>query len=125
MSKEYYEFDPDKNEIKPIEAEAAYIEAAPGKIDKWKIFKQVIGMVASGCASVVVSRYLKASLPEPQNTFESVVTGVGTYLITGVVGSKVAKYAEQELDEWRDSVMMVKDTVEEAKTVQAPVDEEE
>ena len=116
MTKEYYEFDSEKNEIKPIglSEEDVILQEKP-RIDKWKLFKQVAGMIASGCASVVVSKYLKASLPEPQNTFESVVTGVGTYFITGLVGAKVSKYAEQELEEWRDSVMMAKDTIETAK----------
>lgn len=114
MKKEYYEFDPDSKEIQPIDMKAIVKEKA-GKIDKWKLFKQVAGAVASGCASVVVSRYLKANMPETQNIFESAVTGVGMYLITGVVGQQVAKYAEQELDDWRDSIMMVRETVDEAK----------
>lgn len=115
MTKEYYKFDADKNEITPVDKAEIIEEDASPRFDKWKLFKQVAGMVASGCASVVVSRYLKANLPEPANVFESAVTGVGMYFITGIVGAKVAKYAEQELDEWRDSVMMVKETVEEAK----------
>jgi hypothetical protein len=114
MKKEYYEFDPASKEIQPVDMKAVIKEKA-GKIDKWKLFKQVAGAVASGCASIVVSRYLKASMPPAQNVAETAIMGVGTYLITGVVGQQVAKYAEQELDDWRDSIMMVKETVDEAK----------
>lgn len=113
LKKEYYEFDPESKEIQPIEEGS--IKAKLLKIDKWKVFKQIAGAIASGCASVVVSRYLKANMPDTQNVFESAVTGVGMYAITGVVSSAVSKYAEQELDEWKDSIMTVKDTVEETK----------
>lgn len=116
MAKEYYEFDTETKEISPTQEKKGGIREAVAKIDKWKLFKQVVGMAASGCASVVVNRYLKASLPEPQSAFESAVTGVGVYFITGIVGSKVSKYAEQELDEWRDSITEIKrvdDTLEE------------
>lgn len=114
MAKQYYEFDTEENKITAnvTDKVKSKMDEAGGifaKVDKWKIFKQVVGMAASGCASVVVSKYLKANIPESSTAFEKGVMGVGMYMITGVVGSKVAKYAEQELDEWRDSVMMVKE----------------
>lgn len=114
MAKQYYEFDTEENKITAnvTDKVKSKMDEAGGifaKVDKWKIFKQAVGMIASGCASVVVSKYLKANIPESSTAFEKGVMGVGMYMITGVVGSKVAKYAEQELDEWRDSVMMVKE----------------
>lgn len=111
MAKEYYEFDTDTEEIKPTKMAGlrASVKEKTSKIDKWKLFKNIAGMAASGCASVVMHKYLKTNMPEPQNAFETAVTGVGVYFITGIVGSKVAKYAEQELDEWRDSIMEIRE----------------
>lgn len=74
-------------------------------VDKWKLFKHVAAMAASGCASVVVSRYFKANMPESQNVFEKAVTGVGMYFITGIVSTKVSEYVEAELDTFRDGIV--------------------
>lgn len=113
VAKEYYEYDPDANELKAVSEKVAKKgRGIFSGVDKWKVFKQVVGMVASGCASVVINRYLRANMPQPANTFETVVNGVGTYFITGVVGATVSKYAEQELDEWRDSVMIAKEAAD-------------
>lgn len=115
MAKQYYEFDTDTEKVTRNVTEEVLKKEEPKKkldifkgIDKWKVFKQVVGAVASGCASIVVSKYLKANIPESSSAFEKGVMGVGTYFITGVVGSAVAKYAEQELDDWRDSIMIAK-----------------
>lgn len=118
--KKYYEFDEDTKTITgdvtdKVKDKVDGVGGALAKIDKWKVFKQVVGMAASGCASIVISKYLKANIPDSSNLVEKGVMGVGMYMITGVVGSTVAKYAEQELDEWRDSVMMVKDAVDGAE----------
>ena len=114
--KEYYQFDADEGIIEPMPEQAVQkaLEEAGLRVDKWKVFKQVVGAVASGCASIVINRYLKAQLPEPSSTIEKIVTGVGVYFVTGVVGSAVEKYAEQELDDWKETVMTVKDNIEDA-----------
>lgn len=114
MAKEYYEYDTDTNSIKPVVKDGkpkkeSKVKGAFAKVDKWKLFKQVVGAVASGCASVVMSKYLRANMPGSDSAFEKAVMGVGVYFITGVVGSKVAKYTEEELDEWRDSVLEAKE----------------
>lgn len=83
-------------------------EKKPGifsKVNKKELFKHVGSMVASGCATIVISRYLKANMPESQNIFEKAITGVGLYFITGVVGSKVAEYTENEIDSLYDTLV--------------------
>lgn len=98
MAKDYYTYDTE--EEKKTSKKGIF-----SKIDKWKLFKQVVSMAASGCATMVVSRYLKANMPESENMFERATMAVGMYCITGIVGTKVAEYAEQELDEWRGNIM--------------------
>lgn len=105
--KEYYEFDSETGAIEPVD-ERKILKTLKG-IDKWKLFKQIVSMAASGCASVVISKYLKGSMPETSSAVEKTIMGVGMYCITGVVSSAVAKYADEELDEWRDSIMMAKE----------------
>jgi hypothetical protein len=100
--KEYYVYDSSTGEIEQTKGLAKFLS----KLDKWKVAKQAISMAASGCATVVVSRYLKANMPEAENIFDKAVMGVGMYFITGIVGAKVADYCESELDSWRDSVML-------------------
>lgn len=116
MGKEYYEFDPDTKEIKPMK-EGKLKKSKPifDGLDKWKMAKQVVSTVASGCASIVISRYLKANMPATENIVEKAVMGVGMYFVTGVVGSMAAKYAEQEMDSWRQSVAMSKDILEDSE----------
>lgn len=97
MAKDYYAYEKDKEEGKPK-------KHLFSKIDKWKVFKQIATMAMSGCATVVVSRYLKANMPEDTTVAEKVVTGIGMYCITGIVGTKVAEYADQELESWRESI---------------------
>ena len=114
MAKEYYEYDTDTKRIKPMVKDEKpkkenNVKGAFAKVDKWKLFKQVVGAVASGCASVVMSKYLRANMPGSDSVFEKAVMGIGVYFITGVVGSKVAKYTEEELDEWRDSILETKE----------------
>ena len=96
MAKDYYTYDKEEEKAKK--------KRFFSKIDKWKMFKQVVTMAASGCATMVISRYLKANMPESENIFEKATMAVGMYCITGIVGTKVAEYAEQELDSWRDSI---------------------
>ena len=106
MGKEYYEFDNETNEIKPLEKDRKKKKAKGifDGVDKWKLAKQVIGTVASGCVSIMVSRYLKANMPETDSIVEKAVMGVGMYFFTGVAGSMAAKYAEDELESWRESI---------------------
>lgn len=101
MAKDYYIYETEKKEEKP-EKKGIF-----SKIDKWKLVKQIVAMAASGCATMVVSRYLKANMPESENMFERATMAVGMYCITGIVGTKVAEYADQELDSWRESVTKV------------------
>ena len=109
MAKDYYVYDVRAKEDKP-EKKGIF-----SKIDKWKLFKQVVAMAASGCATMVVSRYLKANMPESENMFERATMAVGMYCITGIVGTKVAEYADQELDSWRESVTKVEALAEGAE----------
>lgn len=114
--KEYYEFDADNGNIEPMPEHVVQkaLEEAGLRVDKWKVFKQIVGCVASGCASVVINRYLKTQLGDTMSMTEKVVSGIGIYFITGIVGSAVGKYAEQELEEWKETVMTVKDEIDEA-----------
>lgn len=97
--KEYYEYDPEENKLAPVKNN---LRVAFKKVDKWGVFKRVVGMAASGCASVVISKYLKANMPPTDNMFDKAVMGIGMYFITGLVGSAVAKHAEADLDEFKD-----------------------
>ena len=96
LPSKYYGYEPEKPEKK---------KGMFANVDKWKVFKHVVSMAASGCASMVVSRYFKANMPESQNMFEKAVTGIGMYCITGIVSTKVAEYAEAELESFRESVI--------------------
>lgn len=99
MAKDYFTYqDGPASEEKPKK------KGIFSKVDKWKIFKQVVSMAASGCATMVVSRYLKANMPESQNMFERATMAVGMYCITGIVGTKVAEYADKELEEFKEGV---------------------
>ena len=109
VAKEYYEFDTDTSELKPMKKEKKQRKPILEGVDKWKLAKQVVSTVASGCATIALSRYLKANMPETENIVEKAVMGIGMYFITGVAGSMAAKYAEQEMDSWRDSMMADKD----------------
>lgn len=91
----YYEYDSDTGEIRELDEE----EMEKAKIDKWEVAKKIVGACASGCATMVVSRYLKLNMPETSSIYERAIMGIGVYFITGVVGSKVAKYAEQEIED--------------------------
>ena len=95
--KDYYTYE--EKEEKPAKKPGIF-----SKVDKWKLFKQVVSMAASGCATMVISRYLKANMPESENMFEKATMAIGMYCITGIVGTKVADYTSQELDSWRESV---------------------
>lgn len=114
--KEYYEFDAESGNIEPMPEHVVQkaLEEAGLRVDKWKVFKQIVGCIASGCASVVINRYLKTQLGESMSMTEKVVSGIGIYFITGIVGSAVDKYAEQELEEWKETVMTVKEEIDEA-----------
>jgi hypothetical protein len=115
--KEYYEFDSENGQIEqmPEHVVQKALEEAGLKVNKWKVFKQVVGCVASGCASIVVSKYLKAQVGDSMTLAERIVSGIGVYFITGVVGSAVGKYAEQELEDWKETIMTVKDELEESR----------
>jgi hypothetical protein len=99
MAKDYYAYEKAQEEENPKPKKRIF-----SKIDKWKVFKQIASMAMSGCATVVVSRYLKANMPQDTTVAEKVVTGIGMYCITGIVGTKVAEYADQELESWRESI---------------------
>lgn len=116
MAKEYYEFDPNTKEIKPMkDGKVKKSKQIFDGLDKWKLAKQVVSTMASGCASIVISRYLKANMPETESIVEKAVMGVGMYFVTGIVGSMAAKYAEQEMDSWRESVIKSKDILEDSE----------
>lgn len=86
-------------------------EERPG-IDKWNIFKQVACMAASGCATVVAHKVVKANLPAADNMFEKVVIGIGTYFVTGVVGAKVAEYCDDELEQFKEAANVGKESAD-------------
>lgn len=108
MKKEYYEYNPEEGKIEPMKDG---IKLAIKRIDKWGIFKHAIGMAASGCASVVISKYLKANMPASESMFDKAVMGLGMYFITGLVGSAVAKHVEEDLDEYKD-IFTVKEEID-------------
>ena len=105
--KKYFEADPGKGGDAADKKEKGGLVKAWTKVDKWAMAKKGVGLLASGCASVVISRYLSANIPECESTVDKAVTWVGTYFLTGLVCSKVSKYAEMEMDELRECVMSV------------------
>ena len=99
MAKKYYGYDEEEKKDKKDK------KGIFSRIDKWKLFKEGIKMVASGCASVVASRYLKSNMPEASSAFDKAVMGVGTYFITGIVGAAASNYVEKELDDFKDGII--------------------
>ena len=63
----YYEFDGGQEEKKERK-----VGKLIKKVDKWKLAKKAISLAASGCASIVVGKYLEASLPEMETLFEKI-----------------------------------------------------
>ena len=96
--REYYAYEPEEEEKKRK-------KTIFSKIDKWEVFKNVATMAASGCATVMVNKYLKASMPDSKGIFDKVVTGIGAYFVTGLIGSKVAEYCDKELESMRENMM--------------------
>ena len=113
--KEYYEYDPEAKKLEPV---TNNLKLAFKKVDKWGIFKHAIGMVASGCASIVISKYLKANMPPTENVVDKAVMGVGMCFITGLVGSAVAKHAEADLDEFKD-IFTIEEVENDGNSVEA------
>ena len=93
LAKKYYGYDDEEKKDK---------KGIFSRIDKWKLFKEGVKMVASGCASIVASRYLKSNMPEASSVFDKAVMGVGTYFLTGVVGAAASNYVEKELDDLKE-----------------------
>lgn len=101
-SRKYFAYEETKEQLEEIEnARPKGLKRIFSKVDKWKLVKGGVSMAASGCATVVVSKYLKANMPAAEGIFDKAVMGVGLYFITGVVGAKVADYCDKELDEFR------------------------
>lgn len=98
MKRGYYKYDDGEDVKKP---------GIFSKVDKWGLFKTCVKMVASGCASVVVNRYLKANLPEASNMFEKAAMGVGVYFITGSVSAAVSNYADKELEDAKSQLSLM------------------
>jgi hypothetical protein len=96
MAKKYYGYEEEEKKEK---------KGIFSRIDKWKLFKEGVKMVASGCASIVASRYLKSNMPEASSVFDKAVMGVGTYFLTGVVGAAAANYVEKELDDLKEGII--------------------
>lgn len=126
MDKKYVEIgsDGEATSITMPEQENEYLEdaedcdnslVAPKKTSKWDIFKKFAGAAASGCATMVVSKYLKENVPAGDNLPERVALTVGMYFLTGLVSSKVAKYAEAELDDFHDSIVKAKEVSDDRK----------
>ena len=113
--KEYYEYDPEEGKLAPIKDN---FKMALKKVDKWGILKKAVGMVASGCASVVVSKYLKANMPPTESMVDKAVMGIGMYFITGVVGRAVAKHAEEDMDEFKD-ILTIEEAADDGNIVEA------
>lgn len=100
--KEYYEFDVDSNQIKPMSKKK--LATAFANVDKWKAAKIVVTSVASGCASIVMGKYLKSNMPEAKGIFDKAVMDIGMYCITGAVAKMVSKQVDKEMDDLRESL---------------------
>lgn len=85
----------------------------------WDIAKTGVGLVASGCATVVLHRYLKGVVPADTTLVEKIVTGLGIYFVAGMVGNKVEKYVYSEMDDIRE---MFKSAGDAAKLVKEESD---
>ena len=107
LKKTYVEVSSDKGRGADKAKKRDSLAKAWSRVDKWSVVKKGVGLLASGCASVVISRYLSANMPECDSPVDKAVTWVGTYFLTGLVCSKVSKYAEMELDELRESVTII------------------
>lgn len=101
--KEYYDYDFDDDKVLFGKRKKGKVRIF-SKIDKWEVLKSGVSMAASGCATVVVSKYLKANMPEAESMVDKFIMGAGAYFITGLVGSKVAEYCDKELDDFRRAV---------------------
>lgn len=69
--------------------------------DGWDIAKAGLGLVASGCATVVLHKYLKGVIPSETSIAEKIVTGIGIYFMSGMVGKKVDEYVRSEMEDIR------------------------
>ncbi len=84
-------------------------------ISGWDVAKLAVGLTASGCATVVANRYLSSILPESRNLAEKIVTSVGVYFVTGMVGHKVENYVGEELEQLKNVLDSVNRTAEQIK----------
>lgn len=114
MAKEYYEFDTATSELKPMDDSKKKKKRKDifANVDKWKLAKQIVGAMASGCASIMVGKYLRSSMPATDSMMEKAVMDVGMYVVTGIVGSAAMKYVDQEMDAFRESITIASDIPE-------------
>lgn len=100
MRKKYYgDAEPKK--------ERPSLKKATGK-SGWDIFTGAAGIVAGGCASATVHKYLSAAVPKGGNLFEKAVIAAGVYFVTGLVGHKVEQYVMGELADLQTSMNIAK-----------------
>lgn len=114
MGVEYYEYDTERDVIKPMKKKDVKKKKLGflKKVDKWALFKEILSVAAGGCASHMVNRYLHANLPESDSTVERIMTGVGVYFVTGVVADKVSDYTAQELEGFKEKLKAAREELE-------------
>ena len=106
MSKKYYSMDPGKDNRTMKEKYG---------IDGWDIAKAGVGIVASGCATVMVHKYLKGVIPIGNSVPEKILTGVGIYFVSGMVGNKVESYVCSEMEFMKQTFKNAGDAVRKSK----------
>lgn len=96
----------------PVKKEKPSLKKMTG-LDSWDIFKGAAGLVAGGCASTVIHRYLQAAVPKGSNVAEKIIIAAGVYFVTGLVGHKVEMYIMDEVDEMKVALNALKKAKEE------------
>ena len=84
----------------------------------WDILKTTTGLVASGCATVVLHNYLKGLIPADASTAEKVIAKIGVYFVSGMVGNKVEKYVHQEFDEVKMAIQLADEAIKRTQEAQ-------
>ena len=90
--------------VKPKEKKPKRMIIGTWKNSAWDIATGVAGLAAGGCAAAVANRYLKNAIPESPSTCGKIVTAIGVYFITGVIGNAVDKHVRAEMDDIRRAI---------------------
>ena len=101
--------------VKPTEKKPKRMISETWKNSAWDIAKTVAGLAAGGCAATVANRYLKNVVPESPSTCGKIVTAIGVYFITGVIGNAVDKHVRAEMDDVRKAIREADEAVRAAR----------